>query len=196
MKRLAFYISLIITVLSIASCDLFETRDAETPDQPRSNFEQAIEPEKVLLNLVNSLKDRNVVNYTACLSDSSYSGRTFTFSPSAGAASQYPELVNDWDKSKEENYFNNLTTRIPDDAEITLTFSNDSYNQPGDSAIFTATYTLTVPQNENSIPTNYSGEMRLSLIRDSRSLWSIYYWSDIKKDENPSWSELKGRLYY
>jgi hypothetical protein len=196
MKRFVLYISLLITVFSLASCDLFETRDAETPDQPRSNFEQAIEPEIVLSNLVYSLQDRNVSNYIACFSDSSYSGKSFTFSPSAGAASQYPELVNDWDKNSEEQYFNNLTTRIPDDAQITLTFTNDSYNQLGDSAIFTATYTLNVPQNENSIPTNYSGEMRLSLIRDSRSLWSIYYWLDIKKDENSSWSELKGRLYY
>jgi hypothetical protein len=196
MKSFALYTILVITVFSFVSCDLFETRDAEKPDQPRSNFEQAIEPEIVLSNLINSLQDLNVSNYLACFADSSYSGKTFTFSPSAGAASQYPELVSGWNKSSEEQYFNNLVTRIPDDAQITLTLTNDNFNQLGDSAIYTASYTLNVPQNENSIPTNYAGEMRLSLVRDSRSLWSIYYWLDIKKDENASWSELKGRLYY
>ena len=196
MNKLFLYIFTAFIAFSISSCDLFETRDAETPNQARSTYEQPVEPETVLNNLVNSLSDLNVSNYSACFVDSSYSGKTFTFIPSAGASLQYPELISGWSINSEEQYFNNLVTRIPEDAQITLTLSNDNYNLLGDSAIYTATYTLNVPQNESSIPTNYTGEMRLSLIRDSRSLWSIYYWQDIKKDDNSSWSELKGRLYY
>jgi hypothetical protein len=32
-------------------------------------------------------------------------------------------------------------------------------------------------------------------VRDSRLVWSIYFWRDIKGTLSPSWSELKGRFY-
>jgi hypothetical protein len=196
MNRLFLHIFIAAAAFSFSSCDLFETRSAEPPNQARSSYEQPVEPETVLSNLVNSFTDLNVSNYSACFTNYSYSGKNFIFIPSAGASLQYPELINSWNINSEEQYFKNLVTRIPEDARITLTLSNDNYNLLGDSAIVTATYTLTVPQYENNIPANYSGEMRISLIRDSRSLWSIYYWQDIKKDDVASWSELKGRLYY
>jgi hypothetical protein len=37
--------------------------------------------------------------------------------------------------------------------------------------------------------------LKFSMIRDSRLIWSIYLWQDIKSTQLPSWSELKGRLY-
>lgn len=185
----------LIYSMLFTSCDIFETRDAESPVQPKSNFLQPVTPEDVITNLINALQDRDVENYLSCLSDSNFAGKTFHFSASAGASAQFPQLTGMWDKENERQYFNNLRTRIPEDAQISLTLSNSNYNQLVDSSVFTATYTLNIPQNESNIPATYSGDLRFSLIRDSRSLWSIYFWVDIKKDNSPSWSELKGRLY-
>ena len=183
------------SLLIFSSCDIFNTRDAEIPEQPRSNFQQPVEPEFVINNIINSLSDKNVENYLACFSDSNFSGKSFSFSPSGGAASQFPALADMWNKKNEEQYFNNLKIKVPETALITLTFTNQNYSPQGDSLIYTAAYSLNVPHNDSNIPTNYQGDLSFSMIRDSRSTWSIYYWTDTKSGELPSWSELKGRFY-
>ncbi|MFO7445926.1 MAG: hypothetical protein R6W90_06135 [Ignavibacteriaceae bacterium] len=183
------------SLLVFSSCGIFDHRDAEDPSGPRANFRQPVQPEDVLDNLKNALKDKNVDNYLACFADSNFSNKEFIFSPSAGAASQFPDLADMWNKKNEEHYFNSLKIRIPENVQITLTLSNENLNQPGDSVIYTASYTLSVPHNDTDIPMNYQGDLRFSMARDLRSIWSIYYWVDIKRDDEPSWSELKGRFY-
>lgn len=195
MNRSVIPLLILLLIFFIPACDIFETREAEKPDQPKSNMLQPVTPQDVITNLIHSLEDRDVENYLSCFSDTSNTEKTFQFSPSAGASAQFPQLTQMWDKENERQYFNNLRTRIPDGTRISLILSNSNHNPLVDSSVFTATYTLNIPQNESNIPVNYEGELRFSLIRNSSSLWSIYFWVDIKKDNNPSWSELKGRLY-
>ncbi len=102
MKLLILYISFIFAA---AGCDLLQTRNAEAPNQPRSNYEQAVTPQILVSNLVNSLKDKDVQNYINCMVDSSFSDKKFNFSPSSGALSQYPFLLNDWSLRDEDQYF-------------------------------------------------------------------------------------------
>jgi len=45
-------------------------------------------------------------------------------------------------------------------------------------------------------PKDYQGDLRFNMVRDSRSIWVIYYWQDTKSTALPSWSELKGKFYY
>ena len=187
----------ILFSLMIAGCDLFTTRSAEAPTQPRSDYQQAVTPDILISNFISSLKDKSVVNYLSCLSDTSFAPKQFSFSPSSAAISQYPSLSDNWGKKNEEQYFNNLKAKISQDQPITLTLSNVSESPQGDSLIYTASYFLNVPPtNDPSFPANYQGELRFNLIRDSRSIWSIYYWQDTKNTNLPSWSELKGRTYY
>ena len=187
---------LILFSILFSGCDLFTTRTAQAPTQPRSDYQQAITPDILISNFINSLKDKSVVNYSACLSDSSFSQKVFYFSPSSAAISQYPSLSDNWGKKNEEQYFNNLKTKIPTDMPITLTLTNISESPQGDSLIYTASYFLNVPTNDPNFPQNYQGDLRFNIIRDSRSIWSIYYWQDNKNTKLPSWSELKGRTYY
>lgn len=191
MKLLTF----IVFAFIFAGCDLFTTRTAEQPNQPRSNFQQAVTPQLLIENLVNSLKDKNVENYLACLSDSSFTKKIFVFSASSSALSQYPSLSENWNKKNEEQYFNNMIVRVPDNLNITLTLSNESYSPQADSVIYTASYFLSVPTQDPNFPQNYQGDLRFNMIRDSRAIWSIYYWQDTKNSQLPSWSELKGRNY-
>ena len=44
-------ISIILIALSFTACDLFTTRNAENPDQTRSNFQPPVEPAIVIENL-------------------------------------------------------------------------------------------------------------------------------------------------
>lgn len=187
--------ALALSLVFFYSCGLTDTREAEPPGKPRSKFEQAVRAEIVLTNLVSSLQDKDVEIYLTCFSDSNFTDERFLFSPSAGAASQFPTLADMWDKKNEEQYFNGLKTRIPENTQITLILTNQNFNPLGDSLIYTASYTLSVPHNDTNIPVSYQGDLRFSMVRDLRSIWSIYYWVDIKRDDNPSWSELKGRFY-
>ncbi len=185
----------ILLCISISGCDIFSTRSAEPPNQPRSNYQQAVTPDILIANLVNSLKDKSVENYLSCLSDFSFTQRVFVFSPSSGALSQFPSLSEDWGKKNEEQYFTNMAAKVGQDIPITLTLTNENYSPQGDSLIYTATYSLNVPTNDPNLPQNYQGDLRFNMIRDSRAIWSIYYWQDSKNSDLPSWSELKGRTY-
>lgn len=184
----------IIIVIAYSGCDLLQTRDAEEPNQPRSNYQQAVSPDILISNLVNSMKDKDVQNYINCFTDSSFTTVKFHFSPSSGAVSQYPFLSTDWSIRDEEQYFNNLITKVTQGSPITLSLTNEQFSPQGDSLIYTATYSINVP-NDQSEPKDYQGDLRFTMLRDSRSIWVIYFWQDTKSTDLPSWSELKGRFY-
>lgn len=182
-------------LLYFSGCDLFTTRDAEPPQQPRSDYQTAFTPEILISNLVNSLKDKDIENYLSCLSDSSFTDKVFSFSPSSEALSQFPALGDNWNKKNESQYLNNLKIKIPDPQPVTLVLSNTSSSLHGDSVTFVASYSLNAPVSDPTIPANYQGELIFEIVRDSRLVWSIYFWRDIKRGTSPSWSELKGRFY-
>ena len=186
---------LISFALVLNGCDIFNTRSAEPPNQPRSSYQQPVTPDILISNLVSSLEDKNVENYLACLSDSSFTHRVFVFSPSSAALSQFPSLSDNWGRKNEEQYFNNMISKVSDNVQITLSLSNVSISPLGDSLIYSASYSLSVPNNDANIPNNYQGDLKFSMIRDSRATWSIYNWQDTKSSDLPSWSELKGRFY-
>jgi hypothetical protein len=185
----------IIFFLFFGGCDLFQTRDAQTPDQARSNYQTAVTPDLLIQNLINSMKDVNLQNYLNCFSEVSFSGKSFLFYPSSEAASLYPSFASPWDIKSESAYFTALISRIPLGSQVTLSISNSNSSQLGDSIIYSASYTLNVPFTDPSIPSLYQGDLKFSMVKDSRLVWSIYLWQDIKSPQFPSWSDLKGRLY-
>ncbi len=188
-----FYI--IVSLIFLSGCDLFSVRDAEVPNQPRSNYQLAVTPDILIENLQNSLKDKSVENYLASFANITFTTQKFSFSPSASAASQFPALSDNWGISNEEQYFNNLKTKVDVNSPITLNLSNISSSSFGDSLVYSASYTLNVPSITTDLPTNYQGELRFNMVRDSRAVWVIYFWQDTKNSSLPSWSDLKGRLY-
>lgn len=186
---------LIIVIFYLSGCDLFTTRDAEQPETSRSEYQTAFTPEILISNLVNSLKDKNSENYLSCLSDSAFTDKIFSFLPSSEALSQFPALGDNWSKKNESQYFNNIKIKIPDAQPIILNLTNTSTSLHGDSLTYLASYSLDSPFTDENIPSHYQGDLIFEMIRDSRLVWSIYFWRDIKSSGLPSWSELKGRFY-
>jgi len=190
------YLPFILSFLFFFSgCDLFTTREAEPPNQSRSNYQTPVTPELLVQNFVNSLNDKNLENYLLSFSDPNFTSKIFTFSASSSAISQFPALANNWGVRNEEQYFNNLITKVQKDQPITLNLSNVSSSSQGDSLFYTASYFINIPSISADIQSNYQGELRFNMIRDSRAIWTIYFWQDTKNSNLPSWSELKGRLY-
>ncbi len=185
-----------IIIFSLIGCDLFETRQAEEPERPRADFQPAITPDQLIQNLINSFKEKDVQSYIACLADSSFTEKKFQFIPSGGAASQFPSLADQWNVKNEEQYFNNVRSNVIGELPITLSITSTSPpSQQGDSLIFIGNYLLNIPFIDAAFPLMYQGDLKLSMVRDSRSLWVIYLWQDTKSTDAPSWSELKGRFY-
>jgi len=185
----------ILTITFLNGCDIFSTRTPEPPNQSRSNYQTPVTPNLLIQNLVNSLKDKNLGNYLLSFSDPNFTNKIFTFSASSSAISQFPALANNWGVRNEEQYFNNLITKVQKDQPITLNLTNTSSSPQGDSLFYTASYFISIPSISSNIKSSYQGELRFSMIRDSRAIWTIYFWQDTKSSNLPSWSELKGILY-
>jgi hypothetical protein len=181
--------------LFLYGCEVFTSREAELPEQPRSNYQVATSIDLLMQNFTNSLLDKNTQNYLSCFTDSSFSKKKFVFIPSAESISQFPILIQNWNKHNEEHYFNNLCSKLSQDVGITIVFTNISMNPQGDSAFYSANYSLAVPHKDIVSPKFFQGEIKLKLIRDSRLIWTIYSWQDLKNSSNSSWSELKGYFY-
>jgi hypothetical protein len=178
-----------------AGCDLFNVRNAQPPSQPRSDYQLAVTPDILIQNLQSSLADKNTENYMASFANPTFTTKKFIFSPTASAVSQFPSLAEGWGLSNEQQYFNNLITKVDVNSPITLTLSDISSSSYGDSLVYSASYFLNVPSNTSNLPSNYQGQLTFNMVRDSRAVWVIYYWQDTKNSSLPGWSELKGRLY-
>jgi hypothetical protein len=194
MNRIIF---IFFILLSLTACDLFTTRNAENPDQTRSNFQPPVEPAIVIANLKNSLSDKNVQNYIACFVDTIFADQNYYFSVSSEALTRYDIFLQGWGLNEERRYFSSVVNRVPVDFPISLTLSNENYSSlSGDSLIYSATYSLNLPiSSGDPFPQNYAGNLQFNMLRDSRSEWVIYFWKDTKGETLPSWSELKGSSY-
>ena len=191
MKNLVIILLLFLAV----SCDIFETRDAESPDQARSNYQPATSPEILIQNLIDSFADKDVVNYqNTFVTD--LSNRIFTFVPSSTALSRFQNLWLTWNIDAEVQYFNNMKTSVPDELPVLLSglsLSPESFSIFGDSLKYNSEYFISVPQI-NSEPLIFQGNLELSMINVS-TVWLVYFWKDNAIEDNPSWSDLKGSVY-
>jgi hypothetical protein len=189
------FISFIIISLTLIGCDLFSTRDSEKPVTPRTTYEFPATPQAVINNLTNSFIEKDIQNQLSCLADSNFSNKSYLFIPSSGSAVIYPGFATAWDRKSENQYLTNLFAQVKDNEKIAMTLSDASLHTYGDSALYAAHYTLTIPKKNNSVAAVYQGEMHLSLIQDSRPVWVIYLWQDIKTSDVPNWSDLRGFYY-
>jgi hypothetical protein len=186
MKPLLFL--LVILAFLCVGCDIFSSRNPESPELPRANYTPATSPEILLQNLSNSFKDRVLENYMSCFSE-----KKFQFYPSAGSVAKFTFLLN-WTLQDERQYFNNLVNQVTQNSQIVLSFQNEQKSLYGDSVSYSATYSLSVPFSDDQKPKYYQGNVHFLFIKDQSNQWVISNWQDIKDDKYPSWSELKGRL--
>jgi len=194
-RPIAFLVLFMASLVLLAGCDIFSTREEEKPEEPRSDYEVPFRAEILISNFSKSLLQKNVQNYLASFADSSFSSAPYTFVPSAGSQAQYPELAQGWNRQNESDFFNNLVTKVTQDLPITISFSDTLLIPLADSAEFSSRYTLSVPHRDPVFPTVFQGEMRLKLVRDQRLIWVIREWQDIKNSSLPTFSELKGYFY-
>ncbi len=181
-------ICLLIFPIILLACDIFESREPESPDESKSSYRVPVEPTDVIENLKNSFGDKNSNDYKKNFSSGSpLVDRNFYFLPSSNDLNIIPA---DWTVAQEFQYFNNLVIQVPQEIPISLTLTDEQYDLQADSAIYAAKYSISVPI-QNSTPVIYSGNLRFVMTTDINSAWVIYYWEDIANQGLKSWSNLK-----
>ena len=186
----------LITLAALGACNIFETRTPESPSQTSANFVPATEPSLVFSNMTNAFRDLNSVNYAKSFADSSTAGRSFSFEPTPSAKIKYGSLFFSWTKQSEQQYFENLRSKIPSGSTATLVFQSLTVQSlQSDSAQYEATYTLTAPHTVATVPTQATGKSQFFLLADRSRNWVIWRWIDLPTGTNTfAWSDLKGEF--
>lgn len=186
--------AVLLTAIALASCDIFQTRTPEPPAQTSSNYSPPINASDVFDNMQYAFSDLNTVNYLKSFCDSTTSGRTFDFEPSPQARSQYIGVFLSWTKQSEQQYFDNMRSKIASGSTPALNLTLNPISIQSDSAQYDAEYLLTIPHTQANVPKVFQGEAQFFLIKDPvSSTWSIWRWIDFRDAQNDtSWSDLKG----
>ena len=186
---------LILFLLTLISCDVFETRNPESPQDTRSNYTTPLTRETLISNLINSFSDKNAENYKKSFATAPSSSVLFTFVPTGSAFNLYP-IWEDWSVDDEFRYFTNLVNSTPSQYPINLSLSNELFSplSNGEGFLYTADYFISVPKL-NTDPDIYRGNLKFNITTDINNFWVIYYWEDSPENESLSWSDLKGSEY-
>ena len=184
----------LLTTVLLASCNIFETRTPESPAQTSSNYNPPINASDVFDNMQFAFSDLNTLNYLKSFSDSSSSGRIFQFEPSPQARSHYIGVFLNWTKQSEQQYFDNMKSKIASGSTASLSFTLSPISIQSDSAQYDADYQMTIPHTQANIPKVFQGRAQFFLLKDPvSSTWTIWRWIDFPDAQNDtSWSDLKG----
>ncbi|MBX7041785.1 MAG: hypothetical protein K1X85_02685 [Ignavibacteria bacterium] len=187
-------IAVLLMLAGVSSCGLFDTRDVQTPSQPRSTFQQPTSPDIVLSNLNFAIAEKNVDNYMRCFVDTAFSSRRFRFIPDAVSSSSYPVFIG-WDLSDERIYYNNLVSLTGESSSSNLFLSNLTLTSGIDSAVIDSDYILVFDHNRQNLAKVSNGKLRFIMSPDSRSLWSIHSWQDfLVASGDTTWSYIKANF--
>ncbi len=178
--------------LLVAGCDLFRTRDPESPNQERSSFVPPTSPEIVLDNLKNAVSERNTDNYVRCFTDTSFSSRRFVFVPTQEAQTKYSTVFRSWDLNSERDYFQNIKSQTPTSASSNLFLDGSFQSILSDSALYNADYLINFQHTVSGKPQQAKGNAQFFLAPDRNNYWAVYQWIDARIGNEVSWSELKG----
>jgi hypothetical protein len=146
--------------------------------------------------MANAFRDLNSLNYLKSFADSSTSGRGFSFEPTPQAKVKYTGVFLLWNRQSEQQYFDNLRSKITSGSAAVLVFQTlSAQSLQSDSAQYEATYSLTVPHTVAAVPKVVSGKAQFFLLADRSRNWVIWRWIDLPTGtSNAAWSDLKGEF--
>jgi hypothetical protein len=138
---------------------------------------------------VNAFQDLDAFHY-----NQSFSKTSFSFEPATSARSRYGGILLNWDKTKEEDYFNNVIKNLQPSLKVTLVFTPMTSTNFPDSCEIGIAYHLNVPHTKVNVAKAFTGQSQFTFIRDPQDeYWYISRWVDVGVNSSDStWSDLKG----
>jgi len=191
--KLSFLFPLLLPFL-LGACGIFEPRDPEPPSQLSSSFVPPTDPALVFQNLTGAFRERNALNYSRCLSDSSMGAPLFQFEPDPQAFQQYAAVFAAWSRQAEQQSFEAMNAAVPSGSAMTLELQSlTPQGLNADSAKYEIQYRLTIPHSRSSISTVALGRSLLVLTPDRSRNWAISRWVDLAlAPDDFTWSKMKG----
>lgn len=193
MKKIYKYIS-IIAILNWCCTNPFSVREPEDPATTGTAilYETPVSAEVVLSNFRYSIIQKNIINYRNCFADSSVAENfRYKFIPDKRLESEFFE---NWTMTDEINYLSSVFNTVQ---SVDLSsFGEISFNVINGSpdSVQTSIFNYELSLNSNNSKTIYTGQIKMKLVRNSNSLWAIYYWEDLPTPDQPesqSWSWVK-----
>ena len=181
---------LLLIVLLLNGCGLFDTRSPESPVDDNSVFIPPTSADMVIDNFLVAINTKNIDNYSNCFTDS------FNFVPSTDANLNYPNLFEQWQMTNERKYFSNLVNALGQSNNVEIILANTKYEtQTSDSIVLFADYNINL-ELSNEFDTKYSGTLSLTIIPIQNGIWAISNWIDFHNDgnTNKTFSELKAKF--
>lgn len=182
------YFIFLTILLLIASCRIFEPREAEKPGKPVEWNAFPTSPEKCMENLIYSYNYReNVYQYGSLLSDEF----KFYFDPQDVSDFTTPSM---WYKTNEIDMLMNVYQQTGDTQELNLVLSaipGQSDNYYANNAWIYRFYELQVNHSLTNLSTDFSGKFQILLERESNGLWKIKEWYDYRNQSEWTWGRMK-----
>jgi hypothetical protein len=173
----------ILLLLLTGSC--FNVREPETPKpDTASEWVSPSQPNILLDNFSNAVRSLNVSIYDRCFTPE------YRFAPDPATQGASTIIFQNWSVPEERDYFNSLKNKSIANARNTLDLTkvSDNFLRP-DSLEQIFDYKLKVTPADTTLKADYSGRMRLILIRRNNE-WKITRWEDSRKNQ-ACWSDLK-----
>jgi hypothetical protein len=184
-------LTLLLTILLLTGCSLFELREAEDPDDTVTGLCQPVyTPEDVIQNFRQSFTLLDADCYFGCFADSTWT-QEYSFIPETGFQ-DFP-LFSNWTAQSEYDYLTSLSQHFSGEnalREHLLSLTNELLTETGDFATYDADYQLTMFLEDTLH--SYAGGIQLMLSRQGTFQdWAIYSWEDQAVPDSDSWTVLK-----
>ncbi|HDR05182.1 MAG TPA: hypothetical protein ENN84_08065 [Candidatus Marinimicrobia bacterium] len=188
------FTAILASLLLLAACDDFlGVRDPEPPIRTNPlHWTPATSPQILLTNMANAFQYREYETYMHCLADTTQSGQSYQFIPSAQSKVLYPGRFDGWNLSSELNYFQNFLSAVPADSQLYLILTEEEpYSETGDTLNCQLLYEIRAGHTRSGIHREFQGRLTWRLVKNAANYWVICRWDDESLHQFSGWSELK-----
>jgi len=196
-KLLSLLIIWLILFNLFISCDLFTTREPETPTGSSSGGRQfPRDPQTVMDNLVDAVGRRSSVDYMYIFSPDEDDSARFEFIPDPESVRSFPGRFDNWDLKQEERFSATLfaAATTPLDSIAFLEIIVDRETVIGDSAQTSVQYDLRIGHLREGAPRQMSGRMDIEMVKGDDGSWTMRRWIDVRLAGSSCWSDLKAHF--
>jgi hypothetical protein len=185
--RWTYIVITAVLVACLAGCDLFSTRDPETPDSGRNTWKTPVEPIDVLTNMQAALFERDAVNYMRSFDDS-----TFHFEADPVALSRDQSLA-DWGYDEESQHIARLFSEgtLPAESLLSVVFIAPEIVPVGTGWQILTRYEFVADIALTGVPHQMAGTADFSIHVGGAGYLQIDYWRDLRTEDAATWSDFK-----
>jgi len=189
MKNSSLFRGLCI-LCSFLAISCFRIRNVEAPQVSTSDWVSPTDYEILLSNFQTAISQTNVQNYLRC-----FNRDEFDFVPVANLFNDNEAVWLSWTVQEEQTYLENAFLNLTVNTGQSLILQEeDLQDVTADSVKYVGSYTLRVNHTDTTLTTLFTGQMQLSIKRNTFNEWEIHRWTDIELAQDSSWSNLKLRF--